>query len=343
MESEIRSILQRVTFASAFELIREQRDRLLGMDAQGLLSELTSIEKQLQQPATYQVPYCAYEYLFAGAITLDQGNPHLACTRFEQAVGAFRRQNDFYNEGLALWLLMLAYSRDRQVMAAAAFACYQEAMRKFRGWASSELPNGENHPDYLGLKEALRKSYESARTAQPITASSARPAESAVGLDFLSIRSFPELIAVQAGPDGSLWVENSQEEMRLDINGFRLGEEAYAIFSVRPDDRRISIQRDRQYGWARVQGNSMNAATPVPIVEGDLALFYQSEGTADENAIVIASRPDDHDPQAYQYMIKRWRAGRFFSESTEDYPPISMDRHHRILGVVVAIAKRKSA
>ncbi len=341
MESEIQFILRQVKFSPGCEMFAEQRDQLLEMDGSGLLSALLFIEEQLQQPATHQVQYCAYEYLFAGAITLDQGRPHLACMRLDQAVCAFRRQNDSYNEGLALWLLMLAYSRDRQV--AAASACYQEAMRKFRNWASSELPNGENHPDYLMLKEALRKSYESARTAQPATASSARPAESAVGLDFLSIRLFPEILAVQAGPDGSLWVENSQEEIRLDVNSFRLGEEAYAIFSVRPDDRCISIQRDRQYGWARVQGNSMNAATPVPIVEGDLALFYQSEGTANENAIVIASRPDDHDPKAYQYMIKRWRAGQFLSESTEDYPPIPVDDRHRILGVVVAIAKRKSA
>lgn len=338
MDAELCSILQKLTFPAECEALREQCDRLLEADSSELRSILSSLEEELKSPATRLVQHCGYRYLFAGAIALHERYPDRARAWLEQAICSFRRQGDSYHEALAAWMLMLACLQARQFDAVRFDSAYQAAGQALRQWAS--LAGLENSALHREIEAGIGKSYASAAAVRPPAAAGVPPPEPTMA-DFLSIGSFPLLQGVRAGPNGEFYVENAPQEIILDISRFQIGQEVYAVFSAHSGERRVSIHRDRRYAWARVEGNSMNAAKPVPILEGDLALFYQTDGVADENAIVIASRPDDRDPSAYRYMVKRWRGGRLISESTETVPDIAVDDRHGVLGVVVAIARRE--
>lgn len=339
MEGDVFQVLKLLTFSSDCESLREQRDRLFLMSSQELLPFLLSLEEEVQLPSLPLVRDCAYHYVFMGAIALKENHPYMAFRYCLQAVDAFRCQNDFYNEALALWLAGIACARDREI--AQARRLYQTAIERIQQWAS--LEDKERDETYLAIRDGISKSISALRDHSRAVAV-AQPLPSVPSFDFLALPSFPLFAQVQAGPDGPIWGKEQQVELLMDIRAFSVGTKEYTIFSLHRGDHRIFLQGKRSYGWVVVHGDSMNAAEPVPIVEGDLALFYVA-ADASENDFVIISCPESAG-SGYQYMVKRWKASQnlFLSESTSGhYPPIPRDKEHRILGVVIAVAKPLSS
>lgn len=338
MKPEIERILRLITFPPDCEPLRVQREQIFLMSSQELLTFLLSLEDFLQQPSAELIHDCAYHYLLAGTIALEENKTRPALRWLAQAADSFRRQNDFYNEALACWLAGLACARDHQVAQAKRY--YQQASDKINCWASLEDQMESNI--YHQIRQGIESSLAATQQPQPAPAGAATAAGPATTLSFLSLRSFPHFGSVQAGPNGPVWAESEGTEITIAIDGFSIDTVTYRVFSVRQGDSRINLQRHQHYGWVTVHGDSMNAAKPVPLTDGDLALFYAAD-TAANNEIVIASHPDDSG-SGYQYMIKRWRASQqaFVSESQKEYEPIPYDHHHRILGVVIAVAKRPS-
>jgi Peptidase S24-like len=157
---------------------------------------------------------------------------------------------------------------------------------------------------------------------------------------YLSLSWLPISSKVTAGKDGPIWATPPKNAIRTEIDQIVLGNNRYAIFSVTQGDKRIVFSSDKRYGWAEVEGNSMNADKPTPIEEMDMVLYYKAED-ATGNSLVIASIPDEKGA-GFKYMVKRWDAGnnQFISHSNQPgFKPIPRDADHTIIGIVSAIAK----
>jgi hypothetical protein len=154
---------------------------------------------------------------------------------------------------------------------------------------------------------------------------------------YLFFWQLPIYQSISGGPRGKEWI-NPPEIEHTRANSVILDSHKCVIESVSRDNQ-ISIVEQREYGWARVEGNSMNASR-IQIKNGDYILFYKSKN-ANNNDIVIASRPRA-ESQGTSYMVKRFRGGLLISETTEtgtDYDPLPLSEDYQILGVVVAVAK----
>ncbi len=156
---------------------------------------------------------------------------------------------------------------------------------------------------------------------------------------YLSL-SLPIFSSVTAGKNGPTWATMTADAVNTHIDQIVLGDRRYVIFSVKKNDKQILFNSKRLYGWAEVEGNSMNADKPTPIEEKDMVLYYQADD-ATGNSLVIASCPDEKGA-GFKYMIKRWDAGnnQFISHSKQSgFEPIPRDANHTIIGVVSAVAK----
>ncbi|MGB8212216.1 MAG: S24 family peptidase [Anaerolineales bacterium] len=156
----------------------------------------------------------------------------------------------------------------------------------------------------------------------------------------LLLLQLPTYTSVQAGSNGPIWAEHDSDNDYTETNRVSIGNRHYIIFSVNRGDRRITIDPNRQYGWAEVKGNSMNVAQPTHIEAGNMVLFYQSSD-APENAFVIVSCPTDTGA-GFSFMVKRWNKADqvFLSDSSEfGHSPIPCDKECKIIGIVAAVAK----
>ena len=115
----------------------------------------------------------------------------------------------------------------------------------------------------------------------------------------------------------------------------------YSIHSLRSDTKRINLTRERNWGWIKVKGKSMNhlKGKQHSIDDGDYVLF-QENPNANDNDIVIAVDKDNKSTH-----VKRLRKleKMLYSESTEkgeEYKPIDMRKNNmEIKGIVYAVAK----
>ena len=138
----------------------------------------------------------------------------------------------------------------------------------------------------------------------------------------------------------------------LEISEVLIEEEPYQVLSVqRPSQRRNSVDINSQskYQTLCVTGTSMNAAKPIPIVEGDFVLI-QAQPDVDDNEIVVAGITG-YDERATIKRLKR-RNGkiRLVPETTDpknseidwDKEFSELDEDFKIIGTVIAIFKKKS-
>ena len=146
---------------------------------------------------------------------------------------------------------------------------------------------------------------------------------------------------LQAGPNGPIWIDSLPENKGSLTDTIILDDIPQEIYSIKQGDNLITLTSERKYGWAKVSGDSMNTSKPIPILENDFVLFYES-ADADNNTIVIASYPKNSGA-GYQYVIKRYAKNDklLISETKppERYDPMPLTSEVRILGVVIAVAK----
>lgn len=138
----------------------------------------------------------------------------------------------------------------------------------------------------------------------------------------------------------------------LEISEVLIEDEPYQVLSVqRPSSRRniVDINSQHRYQTVYVTGTSMNAAKPIPIVEGDFVLI-QAQPDVDDNEIVVAGITG-YDERATIKRLKR-RNGkiRLVPETTDpknseidwDKEFSELDEDFKIIGTVIAIFKKKS-
>ncbi|GEM_PF-1342636 len=160
---------------------------------------------------------------------------------------------------------------------------------------------------------------------------------------FLHLPWLPKYHSILAGPEGKMWAELIKEHIvfasKLEIDGKKVN--LYSLDGTSSRDRRITLSPLEKYGWALVEGHSMNACHPTPICEGDYILFH-IHNSPQNNNIVVASRPTPSGD--FSHMVKRYREPEklLISETTDtsqSYDPIKVDQDYQILGIVIAVAK----
>jgi tetratricopeptide (TPR) repeat protein len=348
---ELEQILDNLDAKGSVELVRLVQE---AKESIADRSSLNALVKRLREmlgdpssdPHLLRSPY--YNFLLA---CLLSKNRHSETLQFaEKAALQFKSQDEEYNESISYWFLGLFFFEQGQV----------ENAREILNSAISNLTalseNTQNsgfYKDYDTLRGVLKKIIKSRDGLKEIPQPTAEMndqgtiAESpslkpSAGLEgHLFLPQLPTYTTVQAGGDGPIWAARSPENDHTETNELTIGDRRFHLYSVRRGDRHIALNPRHNYGWAKVEGNSMNTAQPTPIQAGNMVMFYEADD-APENTIVIASIPVLAGTAGYSFMVKRWdRANmQFISESSEPgHNPIPMNTDCRIIGIVVAVAK----
>jgi hypothetical protein len=326
-----------------------QKIQSMGQDTKPLNKIILDLQGTLRE--NYADPY--YEkspfYFFLIACASSLAGHSDAINYAERAESQFKNQGKTINQSLSNWLLGYFLWEDGQNERA-----HEKIDKALHGLSSLMKVRSVNglYADCDSCEEILN-TIKIFRTEidypfnhlhihnqrEPVEQNNLQPLS--VGLEgYIILPQLPTYAFVQAGSDGPIWIEPSLENECSEMKQLNIKNRRYTIFSVNRGDRRITLDPNRQYGWAEVEGNSMNNAQPTHIDAGNLVLFYQSN-EAPENAIVIVSCPANSGA-GFSYMVKRWSRAKqeFISDSSESgHPPRPCDKECRIIGIVSAVAK----
>jgi hypothetical protein len=159
---------------------------------------------------------------------------------------------------------------------------------------------------------------------------------------YIQIPWLPIYEDVEAGTNGIIWIDSPNHE-KTELHQVFLQGKQCNVYPAHMGSRRVVINNERQYAWAKVHGHSMEQATPTSIREDDYVLFYKTN-TADIDHIVIVAQflPGPNDES---YMVKRFdlEDNMLLSQTSltgKEYESIPFNsKRHRIVGIVVAVAK----
>jgi peptidase S24-like protein len=137
----------------------------------------------------------------------------------------------------------------------------------------------------------------------------------------------------------------------LEISEVLIEDEPYQVFCVqRPSSRHniVDISHQYRYQTVCVKGTSMNAAKPIPIVEGDFVLI-QAQPDVGDNEIVVAGITGQDERATVKRLKRRNGKIRLVPETTDpkhseiDWEKefSELDEDFRIIGTVIAIFKKK--
>lgn len=150
--------------------------------------------------------------------------------------------------------------------------------------------------------------------------------------------TYPIYGRISAGPPA--WVPDDTDEC-AEVASFTINDREYNFFSLRSDEKfTINAHNGRIYFLLKVQGDSMNIATPVSIENGDYVLMAKQD--AAENGDIVAAEIIREDTAA---TLKRYRfkEGKHWLErestNTELPPHISMTKDFHIRGIALAVLK----
>lgn len=150
---------------------------------------------------------------------------------------------------------------------------------------------------------------------------------------------FPVQSQVRAGPEGSFIFESESEPEAI-LDELSFNEIPHCFYNLREEGNPIILHNPRVYRWFRVEGNSMNEANPVPIMDNDYVLAIDlnpSNMKAQVENIVIAvlKSPSSNERAG---VVKEYTQNGLESRSSEDYPTISLEDAN-IRGLAIAVAK----
>lgn len=159
------------------------------------------------------------------------------------------------------------------------------------------------------------------------------------------LRTYPILGQIPAGK----MYNTSTPEGHLEIHDVYLNNEQYNPVSLKTGENFVSLPQEKEYYYIlRVSGNSMNAATPETILDGDYVLM-RAQSVAN-NADIVAAEIVGMDDRA---TLKRYKTEKgkiiLIPESSDpDFQdPISirrefstLDDNFHIRGIAIAVLKR---
>ncbi|HTX90674.1 MAG TPA: hypothetical protein VMC09_05590 [Anaerolineales bacterium] len=344
MDREAIKILESIEIPEGEALLFELRQRLLVAnidEARQIIEELKGRGKShvLGHTLFDDQPY--YFLFEAYAHYLLSGEQDKAADLANRAVSLFHLRNLKWNEALTHWFLYVLYNKYSRKDE----ACkeLQLATAILEGIAKDFQLQGRVS-DCLSCQGVLRQLYRCINLYPPMGELIA-PAEQKGYL-------LPPWMPVYENVEGNLknhplWADPSKDKV-VELQLVIIGERWYSVKSVQPDSNKILLESGSgfEYGWAKVQGQDMNAAKPVDLQDGDYVLFIK-RGEVQEDELVVASCWKDQEKNTYAYIVRKCgkKASNGFSlyaESSEvgdRYKPLPVGEDIHILGHVVAVAK----
>lgn len=223
-------------------------------------------------------------------------------------------------------------------------------------WYQKQFPDGKKDPaawyrlQVERMNDTLQRAIENQSKPQGQTVGGTDEAGTAEEEDFVAqdwLELWEVFASIPAGEPGEMPSESLKiGDIHVDrvwVNGL-----PHCIINLRGGGKRVNLLRevkDRQVCVLKVAGNSMNAARPVPIQDGDYVLL-RVQKSADDGDIVAAEIPHEHDDSYAEATLKRCHkrgAGIVLQpESTEDIPPFEFapdQRPPKIRGIALAVLK----
>ncbi len=276
------------------------------------------------------------------------GIGYLSLGKYEEAVkwlesgsSQFCIKGESWNQAITLRLLGHCYLIIGKPYES--ISCYEKAKRIVQ----LRIHIGKNNYDnsYKALQKELSKLIAKAQTESMPAESQSRKLRQPIQNKptirknaYLTLLSLPIYPGVQAGTNGPILVRPKLKSSQTDISLITLDQKSYSLHSLLKDKRQITLSDGLKYGWAKVFGDSMNAAN---IYEHDYVLFYES-ADAEHHSIVVASLLEQ-DGIDLKLIVKRYnKIDRLLLSETIPpnlYDPIELGGETKILGTVVAIAK----
>lgn len=264
--------------------------------------------------------------LLIGIIHLALSNYEKAILEIENANQHLRGQDETWNliNGMELlgWAYELGGNRHQALLE------YKEALRILNSYY---IPTHSN--DHKTARLGLQKELVS-WISKPLPEPPKREE------NYFEVGWIPVYSTVQAGPNGPIWIDPFPDANYPGVSSVTIGRKIYYIISL-TGEKSVVLRRNNEYGWSKVQGDSMDCSKPVPIQPRDYVLFRVSD-YADDRHIVLASKPDKTGA-GFEYVVKRYdkKNHRLLSETNppNKYPPVPLTRDDRILGIVIAVAK----
>ena len=106
-------------------------------------------------------------------------------------------------------------------------------------------------------------------------------------------------------------------------------------------EKQPTILQPRIYRWLYVVGDSINQASPHPLIEGDCVLVVETDSSGlkpKTNDIVVAALLDPAMSVDRAGVVKKYTRAGLCSVSTQSYPSIPLKKA-KVKGIVVAVAK----
>jgi len=291
--------------------------------------------------------FLAYAYYFLG-------DYQQASDQADNAISLFGNRDQGRNRALALWLralINLKTGHDSQ-----AEMDFQDAIMILQQ-KSSEYQRTGNYKDFDNHQKIIKRIKQDSiptrdhpparEKAEKRTGSVENRSQSYSNSSSFAQRNskikpqglvYPIYDPVQAGKGGK-FIFDSLPEGQASISEILIDDKPFHIFSIRENES--VILQPRIYRWLYITGDSMNQASPVPLLEGDCALVMETESSGfipSENEIVVAALVDPSGISDRAGVIKKYTREGLCSESSKSYPKIPL-RKARVRGIVVAVAK----
>lgn len=269
----------------------------------------------------------------SGVLQFKRKKYHDAIQEIENAGQHFRGRDETWNDIIGRTMLGSVYEADGN--SHAALRNYKKALEALDYYIRV-------HPTEYMEKAAILKKLLQDRTEACSPDKKKTPAPPpARNTARITMPWMPRYGGLYASPHGPTFIESFPREGDAAIHGIILDDVPHQIFSLKPGDNLITLVKDKKYGWAKVSGNSMNAARPVSIKEGDFVLYYESRD-ANHGAIVVAYCPDESG-SGYRLVVKRFsKTDRLLISESEPpgrYDPMPLNKDTQIVGTVIAVAK----
>ncbi len=281
-------------------------------------------------------PFCS---IFFAAADIIHGRRLQALKHLEDAERGFNCSGQEWNLAMANWMHALIGQGLNQ--GDRADRDFEKASGILRRLAYERRRSGryEDAEECLRLVERIKESssptpHSEAIKKQPVPPAS--PPEPA--LSGLASIIFPVYDPVNAGESGN-FIFDSQPQGQVSLNELTIDEKPFRVYSLRVGEP--VIMQPRIYRWMYVVGDSMNQASPQPLIEGDCILVVEtgSAGLSPKgNDIVVAALQDPTGPADRAGVVKRYTKAGLCSESSQSYSPIPLKKV-KVKGIVLAVAK----
>ncbi|MBT7074243.1 MAG: S24 family peptidase [Anaerolineae bacterium] len=322
-----------------------------------LAAELSiQFDEEAQLNNCTQCPARSFRNFFLACVYYELGTIIQTQYYIKSAIKDFNRMGSKWNALLASWVygetfMILNRTMPAQKVLENTVVMFEEMSRLSREKDLYEkrdeclnyiakITKRINNPtgDWEGKEIVKKKDRPSFPLSAPSYSSPVRPEISKSYPWQRSQLIFPTQNQIRAGVEGDFIFE-SQPELDATIDELDFNEVAHHFYNLRETGNPI-ILNPRVYRWFRVEGDSMNQATPIPIMDNDyiLAIDLNLSNFGFRFGDIIIAALDSPAQGERAGVIKRYASDGLVSESSNDYEVISLEETN-IRGVAIAVAK----